>query len=307
MSDPESLNASAASQSEGVDSQDQPRASLRTAPVFSASRLRWQLRLDLLLRLLVAIGVVGMLLYVADWAGGSTLAVVLAVALAIGAWMLINGISARTSSELPRISALIEDAPAEAEDQLAYHLSRRPLLRWVRLMLYHRLALLRHRQGRHTEAAAICHHVLGYKLGPAEGARHHLLLLLAEAQIDRNDPAGAYPAIASLHHASLSLIEAMQRLALQTRYELLAGFPARALWRCAAKVRLAELMPATHNGAIHGMLATAADRCRKPELGRWLWNRVALLATEDQQQRFREGRFSLNVVSPPDDVTGESA
>jgi len=303
MSDSRSENAGPSQSHDEQPSEALAPAPSKTVPLFRARRLRWQIGLDRVLRLGVAIGVLILLIWVTEWAGGSALAIALAVALAIGAWMLINGISARTSTELPRLTAMIDDDPAQAEEALAYHLGRRPLLRWVRLLLYHRLAMLRHRQGRYAEAATICHHVLNYKLGPGEGARPHLLLLLAEAQIDRNDAAGAYPAIAALHQSSLNLVESMQRLALQTRYELLAGFPRRALWHCRAKLLLAELMPAEHNSAVHAMLATAADRAGRRELSHWLWQRLDLLADEQHRQQFREGRFSLNLGNVPRDVT----
>lgn len=276
-------------------------------PSFRPARLEWQVRLDFLLRLGVSVAVVAVLFVAMDYAGTSVLAVMLAVALAIGTWMLVNGVSARTSSELPRLSAMIEDDPAEAEAALARQLRRRPLLRWVRLLLYHRLALLRHRQQRYGETAAICQQLLSHRLGPAEGTRRHLLLLLAESQLERRDLAGAYPALSALHQATLPVMEAMQRLTLQTRYELAAGYPRHALWQWRAKVRLAELMPADHDGAVHAMLATAADRCAQGEPSRWLWDRAALLCDDAQRQRFERGEFSLAVVSPPHDVTMQPA
>jgi hypothetical protein len=290
---------------EAADSaQSQPR---RQAPPFTHRRLRRQLALDAGLRLLVTLGVVAMLVAVSWQAGGSWVAVTLAVVLALGAWMLINGISARTSSQLSRLTVMVERDRAGAEDRLAWHLKRMPLLRWVRLLLYHRLALLRHHQQRYDEAAAICQALLGYRLGPAEGTRPSILLLLAEAQIERGDASGAYPAVAALYAMSLPLIESMQRLALQTRYELLAGYPNHALWQHQRKVRLAELMPAGHDGAVHAMLATAADRCQQPALADWFWRRVRLLATDQQRRQFEQGRFTLPITSAAEDLDTEQS
>jgi hypothetical protein len=296
MSDQSHLS-SVPHEGEGPSADPDGKALLKTVPRFSARRLHWQVRLDWALRLGTAVAVVIVLLAVSAQAGGSWLAVTLAVVLALGAWMLINGISSRTSAALSRLTAMVEDDPAEAEAHLAWHLRRRPLLKWVRLLLYQRLAILRHQQRRYDEAAAICEQVLSYRLGPAEGVREHLLLLLAEARIDRGDARGAYPAIATLYPMTLPMIESMHRLTLQTRYELLAGYPERALWQHGHKLRLAELMPAGPAGALHAMLATAADRCGQGQLATWLWQRVELLATDEQRELFGRGRFDGQVYA----------
>jgi len=285
-----------------------------TVPPFSERRLRWQIIRDRTLRWGLAIGVLVMLVVVTAEPyrtgtpfGFSYLAVILAVVLAVGAWMLVNGISARSSTQLPRLTAMIEEEPEQAEARLAWHFSRKPLVKWVRLLLYHRLALLRHHQQRYDETAAICHALLQHHLGPAKRTRRHLLLMLAEAQLERGDALGAFGPIEALHHAPLSLIESLQRLALQTRYELLAGFPQYALWQEPRKRRLAELLPAPHCGALHAMLATAADRCEQRELGDWLWQRTQLLSTQDQLNQFREGRFSVSLVKSPEAVGDDAA
>jgi hypothetical protein len=284
--------------------QDHPAHAQPALGPFSAARLRWQMISDRLLRAAVTVGVLGVLLIVTAPAGGGTglswLSVVLAVALVLGAWMMLNGISARTSVQLPRLTAMIESDPAEAEAELAWHLKRKPLMGWVRLLLYHRLALLRHAQERYDEAAAICHTVLTYRLGPAEPTRRHLLLLLAEAHLERSDVHGAYPPLAMLYHQSLSLMESMQRLALQTRYELLAGYADRALWQHVRKRHLAELMPAAHCAAMHAMLATAARQAQQHRLSDWLWRRVRLLASPKQAAQFEAGRFTVKLVGEMD-------
>ena len=41
----------------------------------------------------------------------------------------------------------------------------------------------------------------------------------------------------------LGLLESLQRLALQTRYEVAAGQHERAIWQVSEKVKMAELMP----------------------------------------------------------------
>jgi hypothetical protein len=286
---------------EGDDAPPEGQKPAALAP-FSPRRLRRQLWVDTALRWALALAMVALLGAALVLAGDQPLAVAGALALALGGWMIVNGLSARTTALLPRVTGLIERDPEGAEHHLAWHLRRRPLMRWVRLMVYHRLAVLRHHQRRYAQSALIGETILSYRLGPAEGSRRQLLLLVAEARLALGDLTGAYPAIAALHQASLGLAESLQRLALQTRYELLAGYPDRALWQHALKVQQAELMPAQHDGALHAALATAADRCGEAELGRWLWDRVALLCEPDQRRRLTEAGFIEPVVQPPSET-----
>ena len=67
-------------------------------------------------------------------------------------WFWAGAATARVAQVLAQITAQIPDDPATAESALAQALRRRPLQRGLRLLLYHRLTLLRHRQGRYPEA-----------------------------------------------------------------------------------------------------------------------------------------------------------
>ncbi|MEX0655638.1 MAG: hypothetical protein WD534_13940 [Phycisphaeraceae bacterium] len=295
------------------DDQDMNNARAETAPPinlpsrmivppFDPGRMRRQIAIDSLLHwLAVLVVMAGLFVLLTVMDDGGSMLNVIPVVLVLLAWMMVNLISARVSRELPRLSATIADDPPTAERRLAEHLRRRPLLRWVRLMLYHRLAMLRHRQRRFAESAAICQAVLGYSMGPAREARAHLLLLLSEASLEEHDLGSAYGALSELHRMRLSLIEALQRLALQTRYELQAGYDDAVLHRREQKVQLAELMPAPQCSAVHAMLATAADRTHAASLAGWLWARVELLAAPEQLARLRSGEFGVELVDamPP--------
>src|SRR5690606_16278358 len=109
----------------------------------------------------------------------------------------------------------------------------------------------------------------------------------------------AYPPLRELHAMPLSLAEQLQRLALQTRYELLIGRHGEAVRDVKRKVELAELMPAAQCGAMHAMLATAADRARQKELGAWLWERAKLLLTPSQLAQIAAGRFGVTATGEP--------
>lgn len=242
------------------------------------------MRIDAALRGVVIAAVVAAAIFVFIFEAGSSVWSAAAVLAVLGVWMGISSISARVSRELPAITAAVEADPAAAQAMIDGHLHRRPLLRWVRLMLYHRLAVLRHRQGRFDQSAAICRAVLAQRMGPARQVRPHLLLMLAEARLQFRDPAGAYPALLELYATRLGLSESLQRLALQTRYEVMAGQDDAALHRTTQKIELAELMPAAQCGAMHALLATAATRARRDDLAHWLRARAELLCTPEQLQ-----------------------
>jgi hypothetical protein len=266
---------------------------------FTPAALRAQVRNDLLMRaglLAVVIGSGGYLLMTADtadfWASMAILAVLIV-------WLAINSISARASRELPTITALLDTDFALAEDAIAANLARRPLMRWVRLMLYHRLATLRHRQQRFEDSARICETVLAYRLGPAVTVKPHLLLMLTEARLHLDFPAAAYEPLRALHGMDLGLAETLQRLALQTRYEVTIGRHDYAVHDAQRKLSLAELMPAPQCGAMNALLATAADATDQPDLAGRLWARAELLLTPAQFRHITSGGFGVTIAAAP--------
>jgi hypothetical protein len=238
---------------------------------------------------------------------GESMAVLPMVIVAV-AWVGIGMVSTRVAQRLHRVAELIHRDPARAEELLADLISRWPLHRSVRVLLYHRLAMLRHRQQRYAETSAICQVLLRQSLGMttnlmsaprgtmsagadgadgmhdrAGGLRTHILLMLAESRLRCGDLAGAWTALSQLHSAPVSLIESLQRLALQTQYEIAAGQYDAALAQIEHKIRLAELMPAPQCGAIHSLLADAAEYSGRERLATWLNARADLLTTAEQR------------------------
>lgn len=219
----------------------------------------------------------------------------------LGAWLVLTQTTAQIGRALPLISTLIERDPAGAEQAIQKALSRYPVMRWARLLTYHRLATLRHRQRRFDEAGEICFAVLCEPLrGPAAAARPHLLLMLAESKLETGDLPGAYHTLDTLYRTRLSLVEALQRLALQTRYELMVNAPAAAMHAGRQKIELAELMPPAQCGAMHAMLAYAAQQTNQPQIARWLWDRARLLTPPTLLKQFEQGGFNVGVVEAVD-------
>lgn len=279
------MNEQTSSQASQQDSGQSPsgtQAQPGELVVFSPSTLRWQLLRDRAMRYAMFVAVLVAFLAIIFWQGSNPVAAVVCVVLVIAGWIGLNLPSARISRQLPQLTGMIEADPPAAEQWLSEQLQRKPLVAWVRLTLYHRLAAVRHQQQRFGEAAAICAHVLQYPLGPGRAARPHLLLMLAESAINSGDLTTAYHALAELYTTRLSLTEALQRLALQTQYEMQAGYPNAAIARVHQKVQLAELMPAPQCAMLHVILASAADRTEQRDLAAWLWARAHLLCAPEQ-------------------------
>lgn len=242
---------------------------------FTMPRLRRELALDRAIRVVTFVTVLlAMLLLPANLSN-----IILIIGAAV--WIALSLISGRVFQQLPQITSWIECDPGAAESAIALALPRRPLQRSVRLLLYHRLAILRHRQQRFAESAAISQALLFERLEPAVNIRTNLLLMLAEANLECGNLAGAYAALTGLAPLPLSHVEGLQRMALQTRYEVACGHDAYALQDLDGKIAMIEMLPGPPCGALHALLAIAAQRQNQKELAAWLWKRAELISTPE--------------------------
>ena len=121
----------------------------------SLERLERALNRDEWVRAAAVVG--GMLCFMMAWSAdpANPYWSLMWVVLAVGAWMTINRVSLRALRVLPSVDAAIELEPASAQQQLDEVLALWPLQPAVRMLFYHRLAALRHRQQRYVETAAI--------------------------------------------------------------------------------------------------------------------------------------------------------
>ncbi|MEM1212076.1 MAG: hypothetical protein AAGI68_07235 [Planctomycetota bacterium] len=266
--------------------------------VFDWAALERELRKDDRLRGLLVGGTLGLLLIALLLDGsGWGLAAVLPV-LGLVAWGVLASWSARVSRRLPVVAELVERGErdwAAAERELAGLLERRLVVRGLRLGVVRWWAVLRHRQERWAEASAVCVAVLGRlgvsaRRGSGRGKRSlrgPLGLILAESRLEEGDLWGAYAGLSGLAGERLTLMEGLRRLALVSRYEVMAevGLGAGPTGTATAerrgllreRVGYAELLPGRACGAAHGVLAEAARRSGDDETAAWLSARVVLL------------------------------
>lgn len=252
------------------------RLPLRRVSRLDAGRLARDLKVDRALGLLL-LAVIVVLMAVAAGTGGAGLWGATAVGVAFAVWMSLGLLRARSAADLQGLAHLEEMTPADADQVLAAAMQRRPLPRQVRLMLYFRLGALRYAQRRYGEAGAVCHVLLAQPLGRVEGIRPALLLMLGESRLRYGDMPGVYAVLQQLYALRLSLGEALQRLALQTRYEVAVGQDAAALADLRRKVQASELLAPEQCGQLHAVWAWAARRQGHGELAAWLQERAELL------------------------------
>ncbi|MCC6578948.1 MAG: hypothetical protein IT440_00785 [Phycisphaeraceae bacterium] len=264
----------------GPDSR--PPAAGRRVTAFDPRRLTGQLARDSFVR--------GMLFFVLPAGliliGGSGVLArplwAMGLAVLAGLWLVISVTGARAWQRVVQLTSQLEHNPAAAEAQLAVALDRWALHRSIRLMIYHRLAVLRHYQQQFAEVALICDCLLRQRLGSADQIRPHLLLMLAESRLILGDHVGAYLALSTMTKQKLNLVQTLQRTALQTRYLIETNHHEAALDQWPRTVAMAELMPAPQCGAMHAMLAIAAERQQRMDLAHWFQRRAAVISTPEQ-------------------------
>ena len=266
-------------------------------PPFDTKRFAKQIAQDEMLRSLLIAGIVGALLVSLLLPGVTWLSSFVAPAVLLGLWLWLSVSTAKVARSLTTFGELMTSDRKQAEAAIEEMLRVRPVMRWARQLSYHRLAALRHLQRRFTDTAAICLCLLNEPLkGPAQAMRPHLLLMLAEAQLEAGNLPGAYHALAHLQQTRLGLAQSLQRLAIQTRYELAVGAYDAAMHRARSKVELAELMPAAHCAVVHAMLATAASHTGEERKADWLWQRTRALASPELLGQLEQGGFGVAVV-----------
>ncbi len=267
-------------------------------PTFSPGRMLREIQRDRLIRVALALAVGLAVLLLAGWLPGRAgvtagWGLFVSALLVLAVWVTLSVGNAKAAGAARGLLVMVEHQPDQVEQVLPGLLERKALVGWVRVMLYHTWAALRHRQGRHAEAVSLCRSVLSQPLGPGEGARPSVLLLLAESALESGEMVSAYEALFATHAMPLTLGQVLQRLGLQTRYEVSTGADDAACQHLTAKAELAELMPGNLCGATHAMLAVSASRRGDAQRAAWLDARARLLCEPEQLEQLREQGLAL--------------
>jgi len=243
-------------------------------PVNTAiDRVRRDLTLGTLLKFALSAAVIGCMLVGSDNLRFASL-------VAVGAlWFWLSLTSARGSRVAAESPQLIAAGEFEAAEKNIENTVRTfSLFRAVKLQALHHLAILRHAQRRWQDSADLSRALLGQRLGPLQPISKSTRLLLADSLLEMNDLRGTYDAIAGLYREQLSLAELLNLMLVQMDYSARIGAWPSMMDNFMAKVQLAELLPAGSSARAQALMALAARRVGRTDVGDWLAARAALLA-----------------------------
>jgi hypothetical protein len=205
--------------------------------------------------------------------------VTLALFAVAGVWIFLSVRSAkaaRMNADLPMLVA--SGQFDQAESQIDQALRTFSLFRPAKLAALHQLAVLRHAQDRHGEAAVLCKELLTQKLGLLAHLGKSAQLILAQSSLELNDLRTAAEALQALSGQPLSIGETLNLIALQLDYQSRIGAWPAMFERYMSKVQLAEVMPAAPAAVSQALLALAAKKIGRDDASNWLAKRAALLA-----------------------------
>lgn len=230
--------------------------------------LVWTLHAGLALAVLAALTV------------GSAMGVssVLLAAIPCALWvaLAINGFR-ETRNALQWPALIASGKLDEAQTQIERAIRGFGVLRSVKLLSLHQLAVVKVAQKQYPQAMALSEAILSHRFSRNPSLERASLLLLAGSAVQCGALATAYSALARLRGMVLNLDEQLAQLAAETIYmgkisawqELMSGVD--------DKAKLAALMPATAAAEVQAWLALAARRTNNGPWERYLLQRCRLL------------------------------
>jgi hypothetical protein len=263
---------------------------------YAISRIRRDLTISATLRfMLIAIALA--CLFVGPFFSNGTISGFVLTAIGV-VWITLSFRSAKNSQMAQASSSLIAAGQWErAEQQIEQALRSFSLFRSNKLLSLHHLALLRHAQSRYPETAVLCRALLGQRLGRLSGLSKSSRLILADALLEMGDLRGAYDAFMPLHQERLGLGEAVQLLGTEMDYASRVGAWPHMLEALMVKVQLAELMPTQSAAIVQALIALAAKKVGRMEVGDWLRKRAELLV--DPEELVRQKPVLKELFSTP--------
>ncbi|HEX8339860.1 MAG TPA: hypothetical protein VF624_03030 [Tepidisphaeraceae bacterium] len=201
----------------------------------------------------------------------------LLVIVAVMVWTVLTVRTAKVQQELSLARGLLEAGrPAEAEHAIDLTLERFCLQSRPRVAALHLLATLRFTQHRFRESAQMLSRLLERARGDASILRA-MRLMLAEAALEYGDVHTAFTALSGAMTGELSVRERLKVMELQIEYcTRIAAWP-QVVDGLAAKIELAELLPAEPAARVQALMALALSKLGRHDWSNWLLARVRLL------------------------------
>lgn len=244
-----------------------------------ASRFRWQMRAAAVVRLGVALSLLAGLLASSQVGPAQQRWILAGMAALVGAWVIL-GLRGVVLLKRARHSAAQLSAGRldEARENLLDVLGRFTLLRSVKILAGHQLAVAAHLGRRYREAIVICSELLRHRLGGTRSVATDLRLILADSLLMLDEIGAVGPVMQAIDDEHLSLADRLTLLPIELRYQLTAGREAEAVRSLPTRVRLAELLDPSSAAQAHALLAEACRRANLTPQQDYLLQRAALLA-----------------------------
>ena len=193
-------------------------------------------------------------------------------------WILlaVNGYrETHNAARWPMLIASGDLAKAEQEIESAIH--GFSVLRSVKLLSLHHLAVLRMAQRNWADAAGLSKAVQGHRLGRDGALTRASLLVLAASATQVGQFRDAYEALQCLRRMPLALDEQLSLLHAESGYLARIGAWETLVWQIEVKVKMAELMPSEAAAQTQAWLALAAKQTGKHQWMDLLRKRCELL------------------------------
>jgi hypothetical protein len=201
------------------------------------------------------------------------------LALVLGVWLILSFTSAKNSRLLAPSPELIARGEFdEAERLIDQSMRAFSLSRTSKLLGLHHLSVLRHKQRRWQDTAALGRAVLAQRLRSLPGLERTTRLILADALLELDEDRAAGAALAPLRAAQLPLADGLALMQLELDVQSRGGAWDAMLAGLPGKVQLAELMPPSAAARVQALLALAASKKGLADWADWLRRRVELLA-----------------------------
>lgn len=224
----------------------------------------------------VALGLLVLGAMIVGPAAGVSQVLVAAIPLTIWVLLAFNGMR-ETRNAMHWPSLIASGQLDEAERQIEIAIRGFSMLRSVKLMSLHHLAVLRMAQRRWQDASDLSAALLSYRLPREKSLTRASLMVLANAAVQIGNLSAAYGAIGRLRGDALLLDERLGLLNIESLYLVKIGAWRSLLSGIDVKARMAELMPCEMAAQTQACLALGARRAGRGDWESYLKERVGLL------------------------------